>query len=51
LFAESFQKLKVQKKLLGSVIFEKDDDDIIHFVSSAANLRMYCFGIQQQSFN
>lgn len=40
-----------QKKKLGSVVFEKDDDDIIHFVSSAANLRMHCFNIQQQSFN
>ena len=33
------------------MVFEKDDDDVIHFVSSAANLRMYCFNIQQQSFN
>jgi len=33
------------------VVFEKDDDDIIFFISSAANLRMFCFNIQQQSFN
>jgi ubiquitin-like 1-activating enzyme E1 B len=40
-----------QKKENGAVVFEKDDDDIIHFVSSAANMRMFCFNIQQQSFN
>ena len=41
-----------------SIIFEKgnlidnvDDDNIIHFVSSMANLRMKCFAIEQQSFN
>lgn len=28
-----------------------DDDNIIHFVASLANLRMYCFSIEQQSFN
>ena len=33
------------------MVFEKDDDDVIHFISSAANLRMYCFNIPQQSFN
>ena len=54
----SFLRLKQQKQNEGSVIFEKgklflnvDDDNIIHFVSSLANLRMYCFSIQQQSFN
>lgn len=40
-----------QKRENGAVVFEKDDDDIIHFVSSAANMRMFCFNIQQQSFN
>lgn len=33
------------------ITFEKDDDNIIHFISSAANLRMYCFNIERQSFN
>jgi ubiquitin-like 1-activating enzyme E1 B len=41
----------VNKDRLGAVVFEKDDDEVIHFISSAANLRMFCFGIQQQSFN
>lgn len=50
-FAESFRRLRKTRAELGSVVFEKDDDDVIHFVSSAANLRMYCFNIQQQSFN
>jgi hypothetical protein len=36
---------------VGAVVFEKDDDDVIHFISAGANLRMECFGIQQQSFN
>lgn len=31
--------------------FDKDDDNIIHFIASAANLRMYCFGIETQTFN
>ena len=33
------------------MVFEKDDDDIMHFISAAANLRMHCFSIEQQSFN
>jgi hypothetical protein len=41
----------INKDKLGSVVFEKDDDEVIHFINSAANLRMFCFGIQQQSFN
>jgi ubiquitin-like 1-activating enzyme E1 B len=50
-FAEAFAKLKEEKRKLGSVVFEKDDDEVIHFVSAAANLRMHCFTIEQQSFN
>ena len=48
------KQLKADK----SIIFEKgywfynlDDDNIIHFIASMANLRMKCFGIEQQSFN
>lgn len=33
------------------ITFEKDDDNIIHFISSAANLRMFSFNIERQSFN
>ena len=36
---------------MGCVVFEKDDDDVIHFISSAANLRMNCFSIELQSFD
>ena len=36
---------------IGDITFEKDDDNIIHFISSFANLRMLCFSIQMQSFN
>ena len=50
-FTESFLRLTKQKKEQGGVVFEKDDDDIIHFITSAANMRMFCFNIQQQSFN
>ncbi len=45
LFVESLKRLKEEKDKLGAVVFEKDDDDIIHFISAAANLRMSCFSI------
>jgi ubiquitin-like 1-activating enzyme E1 B len=51
IFAESFQRLNLQKSKEAVITFEKDDDNIIHFISSAANLRMYCFNIERQSFN
>jgi len=45
IFVEAFKRLKAEKQKLGTVVFEKDDDDVIHFISSAANLRMHCFSI------
>lgn len=55
---QSFVRLLKQKKEEGSIIFEKgilhsylDDDNIIHFISALANLRMMCFSIATQSFN
>jgi hypothetical protein len=51
IFVEAFRKLKAEKQKLGTVVFEKDDDDVIYFVSSAANLRMHCFSIEEKSFN
>lgn len=51
LFVEALGRLKKERGRLGAVVFEKDDDDIIHFITAAANLRMCCFGIPQQSFN
>lgn len=51
IFAEAFQRLNKQKAQDSVITFEKDDDNIIHFISSAANLRMYCFNIERQSFN
>lgn len=51
IFAEAFQRLNKQKAQDSVIAFEKDDDNIIHFISSAANLRMYCFNIERQSFN
>ena len=50
-FVEAFRRLKAEKLKLGTVIFEKDDDDVIYFVSSAANLRMHCFSIEEKTFN
>ena len=32
-------------------MFEKDDDDVIHFISACANLRMHCFSIEMLSFD
>lgn len=51
IFVESFRRLKAEKQKLGTVVFEKDDDDVIYFISSAANLRMHCFSIEEKSFN
>jgi len=51
IFAEAFQRLNKQKLQDSVITFEKDDDNIIHFISTAANLRMYCFNIERQSFN
>lgn len=51
IFAEAFQRLNKQKAQDSVITFEKDDDNIIHFITSAANLRMYCFNIERQSFN
>jgi ubiquitin-like 1-activating enzyme E1 B len=51
IFAEAFQRLNKQKAQDSVITFEKDDDNIIHFISSAANLRMFCFNIERQSFN
>ncbi|KAG4302294.1 hypothetical protein PCK1_001566 [Pneumocystis canis] len=31
------------------ILFDKDDDDILNFVSASANLRSYVFGIEPQS--
>jgi ubiquitin-like 1-activating enzyme E1 B len=54
----SFVKLLEQKKREGSILFEKgtiivmiDNELIIIFISSFANLRMKCFAIEEQSFN
>ena len=51
IFAEAFQRLNKQNAQDTVITFEKDDDNIIHFISSAANLRMFCFNIERQSFN
>lgn len=29
------------------ILFEKDDDNIMHFISSMANVRMKCFSIEE----
>ena len=33
------------------MVFEKDDDEVMHFIAAASNLRMHCFSIEQQSFH
>jgi ubiquitin-like 1-activating enzyme E1 B len=43
--------LTKQKITDGMITFEKDDDNIIHFIASGANLRMHCFSIEEQTFN
>lgn len=35
---------------IGSLEFDKDDDDVMQFVASASNLRSLCYGIAPQSF-
>ena len=46
LFLWSFKKLLELKKTLGFVSFEKDDDLIIKFITSASNLRSSVFAIE-----
>lgn len=35
---------------IGSLEFDKDDDDVMQFVAAASNLRSLCYGIAPQSF-
>jgi ubiquitin-like 1-activating enzyme E1 B len=49
-FIDSLNRLAARKTKEGSAIeFDKDDDDTLEFVSAAANLRSYIFGIEPKS--
>jgi ubiquitin-like 1-activating enzyme E1 B len=41
--------LSQRKEDIGSIVFDKDDADLLHFVAGAANLRMHIFGINKLS--
>ena len=43
-YLESSKKL-FKRALNGMLIFDKEDDDIVEFISSLSNIRAFCFGI------
>lgn len=48
-FIETMSKLLNKKKECKELVFDKDDNLSMSFVSSAANLRMHCYGIETKS--
>lgn len=38
-----------RKHDIGCAVFDKDDDLAVNFVTSAANLRCFCYGIEPQT--
>ena len=49
LFVDACNQLQERKLQVGSLDFDKDDDDALNFVTAAANLRSHCYGIEQLS--
>ena len=48
-FIETMTELLNKKKECKELVFDKDDNLSMSFVSSAANLRMHCYGIETKS--
>ena len=49
LFVDACTRLQRRAEQVGSLDFDKDDDDALDFVTAAANLRSHCYGIEQLS--
>ncbi|KAJ1857623.1 E1 ubiquitin-activating protein uba2 [Coemansia sp. RSA 1822] len=43
------RRLAMDQSTQGGLVFDKDDDDTLHFVAATANLRSLAFGIEQKS--
>ena len=48
-FCESINILKKRLGSEGYLVWDKDDDEALDFVTSVANLRSHCFGIEKKS--
>ncbi|RWS28786.1 SUMO-activating enzyme subunit 2-like protein, partial [Leptotrombidium deliense] len=48
-FAESLMELKKRLNVEKSLIWDKDDDCALNFVTAVSNLRSHCFGIDMKS--
>lgn len=48
-FSKSMELLKKRSKSDGFLVWDKDDDDALDFVTSVSNFRSCCFGIERKS--
>ncbi|XP_074600760.1 ubiquitin-like activating enzyme 2 [Brevipalpus obovatus] len=48
-FSKSMELLKKRSKSDGFLVWDKDDDEALDFVTSVSNFRSYCFGIERKS--
>eukprot|EP00889_Picochlorum_renovo_P006731 jgi/Picre1/33761/NNA_001240.t1 len=50
MFVQIYKILTQRANSIGSLEFDKDDDDVMQFVAASSNLRSFCYGIAPQSF-